>query len=321
MRSIPRALLIAVLSLSAGCSLPNLKPFATATQELRESVRETQLQVQGNLNALARQDAQFKPFAGEFAETWQIRLDLLDALLDYSASLAALAEAGQEGKAAAAALGDSLGRLADAAGQAGIIARTAIDVGGIVYNVIATVRAAGAIEDAVLAADPAIQDIAANLDKDFEAIAKKVQSRAVLVAAESYLQERYEKERGVNKAYRNALVKRLQALQDEVVQAQSAVPPNNGSMAALQSSIAQLEPLIRAANEQLDARARDYAAVERNWEAGQALFAGARAGFRRWALLHRQLATSLKNGAAPNVALLATTVQDLRAVLEEVRKK
>jgi chromosome segregation ATPase len=187
--------------------------------------------------------------------------------------------------------------------------------------VIATVRSAGSIKDAVLAADPAIQDIAANLDKDFETISKKIESRAVLDAAKVFIQERYEKERGVSKAYRNALVKRFQDLQNEIVQAQNAVPPNNSSMTALLSIVAQLEPRIQGANEQLDARAREDEAVERNWEAGQALFAGARKGFRRWAAIHRQLATGLQSGAPPNVALLVGTVQDLRAILDEARKK
>jgi len=321
LRSTARLFLIAALSISAGCALPDLKPFAEATRELRESVRQTQHRVQADLDALAKQDAQFKPYAGDFAEAWRVRLDLLDALLDYSASLAALSDAGQSGKAAAAELGDSLNQLADAAGQAGILAKAAIDVGGIVYNVIASVRAAGSIKDAVLAADPAIQDIAANLDKDFEAISKKIESRTVLDAAKVFIQERYEKERGINKAYRSALVKRLQALQEELVQAQNASPPNNSSMSALLSVIAQIEPRIQAANEQLDARAREYEAVERNWEAGQALFAGARKGFRRWAAIHRQLATGLQSGSPPNVALLVGTVQDLKAILDEARKK
>ena len=321
MRSPARALLFALLAASAGCALPDLKPFASATQELRESVRQTQQHVQGNLNALARQDDRFKTYAGDFSAAWRIRLEILDALLDYSSSLSALAEAGQSGKESAAALADSLKSLADVSGQAGILTKAAVDVGGIVYNVIATVRAAGAIEDAVTAADPAIQDIAANLDRDFEAIAQKLQSRAVLDAAQSYIQERYEKERGINKSYRNALVKRLQDLQNDLVQLLGSAPPNGDRVKEAQAAVAQVEALLRSANEQLEARAREYAAVERNWEAGQALFAGARAGFRRWAIIHRKLAAGLKAGSPPNVALLLSTVHDLQAVLHEAREK
>jgi hypothetical protein len=117
LRSAPRLFLIAAISISAGCTLPDLKPFAEATRELRESVRRTQQRVQDNLDALAKQDAQFKAYAGEFADAWRGRLDLLDALLDYSASLSALSDAGQSGKAPRARPGSSPRRRSTSAGS------------------------------------------------------------------------------------------------------------------------------------------------------------------------------------------------------------
>jgi len=315
------ALLLAAAA-SAGCSLPNLRPFSEATQELRESVHLTQRQVQENLDALARQDAErFKVHAEAFAQIWKTRLDLLDALLDYSASLASIAEAGEGGGRSVEAVGDSLKQLTAAAGQAGLIAQAALDAGGLIYNVIATVRAEKSLRTAVLAADPAIQDIAANLDKDFETLSEKVQSRAVLNAAKSFIEERYVKEHGFSNSYRATLVGRMQALRDDLAGALKATPLDKARVQEIQSSVALLEPLLKSADALFVAKNRDYEAVERNWQAGSALFAGARTGFRRWAAIHRQLASSLQSGSPLNVALLVTTVHDLKALLEEVKKK
>jgi hypothetical protein len=115
-RLIPVAL---VLSLTIACRIPDLKPFSDATMEMATVLKEGFERARGALTAAAEtagdQDA-FTKQVRELDDHWTPTRKALSALVAYSDSLTALAEAGKKGPETMAKLTGAVKELGDAVG-------------------------------------------------------------------------------------------------------------------------------------------------------------------------------------------------------------
>jgi hypothetical protein len=110
-------LLVACLLLLIGCrTAPDLRPFAEATSQLAGSIKSTGRMVHGEIDSMSAgwnedQRKRAMELAEKFTREWTQQHALADALLEYSASLTAIAQAGEEGEKSARALADSFKQL------------------------------------------------------------------------------------------------------------------------------------------------------------------------------------------------------------------
>ena len=165
--------LITSTSLITGCSLPNFKPFADATAELHTAVLETDSNVRKTLI-----DAGAEHKAQELGKQLAVRITAMEAVVDYTDSLANIAEAGRTG-------GDNAGKLAGAvdgfltALSASALPSNYVAMAKSLYGVVASVRAARSFSQAVEQADPAIQAMAEILIADFDALESLLAQSAI----------------------------------------------------------------------------------------------------------------------------------------------
>src|SRR4030095_11041267 len=165
-----------VLATLTGCQTPDLKPFADSTANLDQAVVRSQDIVRSEFhelrtrNVLTNEDALInaeKTFTNAFAQ----RIAFMEAVVNYSDSLAAVADAGKNGQANAQALGDSVKALADAAGSYGAAVGVAADVFAKIFGVAAQAWAVHSLKEATSKADPFIAYGAEILQKDMNNIA------------------------------------------------------------------------------------------------------------------------------------------------------
>ena len=114
-------ILLSFLSILSGCALPNLKPFADATATLDTGVREGGGEIIESMKALPFKDkngmripitSQEHP-ANRLNEAWAVRIQAMDALIAYSASLANISNAGFNASNNVEAFGETVKGLAD----------------------------------------------------------------------------------------------------------------------------------------------------------------------------------------------------------------
>lgn len=155
--------MIALLGLS-GCATPDLAPFAAASSTLASSVKHG-----GNLaiNPVAQRsmwvgDELVAPGgenhpAKELRNQWNARLKTMDAVIVYSASLAAINEAAAKRKENATELVDAVKELAASVPGINVGAGPAGDLMISGLGILVEVKAWHDMSKAVSAADPAVQ--------------------------------------------------------------------------------------------------------------------------------------------------------------------
>ena len=192
-------------SLLLACtSIPDIQPFANATANLATALNKGYAQTEDQLSALqaeyaASNDPEKKKKVTdtltELRKRWKPTKEAINALVAYTDSLNALAQAGKTGKEAANKLTDSFSGLYNSVAQlvplpglsAGV--ETAFKAIGAINGVIAKMRARHALKDAAEDAAPAVQVIAEVLAANFEELDKLSQSAGI--AADDAVQDNH----------------------------------------------------------------------------------------------------------------------------------
>lgn len=160
---------VLLLGLLVACRVPDLKPFSDATTEMATVLKQGFERARAALGAAAEtadnQDA-FQKHARELDERWKPTHRAMSALVAYSDSLTALAEAGKKGPETMAKLTGAVNELASAVGAiplAGAGAKVVEAVGAKIIEM----RAAGDIRKAVGKAAEAVDIMAPLLKANF----------------------------------------------------------------------------------------------------------------------------------------------------------
>lgn len=298
----------------AGCTTPDLKPFADASATLSSSVKvggelainpiSTIPVWNGDVFVSPRDPAHpYKSLEGE----WEKRRKTMDAVLVYSASLQAISEAAAHRSDNATALVQSVQQLASSVPGYGAAFDTA---GKLVIKGIETtveVKAWHDMRRAVASADPAIQMIAGSLQKDLSELANlmKAPLNDRITALGASLRP----------------VVRLETTLRERRDTQRKTVAETPTDATAGAELARLDSLYQTALADLTQMREERARTENSIKQGQEFFANAVAGVNAWADAHRGIVQAFQEKRMPNFTLLAARAQELREIVNELKKK
>lgn len=151
-------MMIVLMVSSCRISIPAVKPLADNTAKMSTAIGTAYTNTE---TLLAQTDIDDKKLK-ELEKAWEPTKKALVALVAYSDSLAALADAGAKGKEGAQALADSLNSLIGAVqpiASIPTIPATVVNAFKAINSIVASMRARKALKEAVGDAEPAIETI------------------------------------------------------------------------------------------------------------------------------------------------------------------
>lgn len=159
---------ISLMLLLGGCpaTIPEIKPFADKTAEMASAMNKGYAQTEVSLT-----QADDSPDVNRLQEKWGPTKKALGAVVAYSDSLAAIADAGNKGSDSAKAVATSLNSLIAAVNPLVGLAQLpeqAVKTMEVIYGYVAKVMAREDMAKAVEQAQPAINQIAEILAKNFD---------------------------------------------------------------------------------------------------------------------------------------------------------
>jgi hypothetical protein len=284
------------LGLLSGCHTPDLKPFRDSTAQIQSSVIEAQDLYSWELERL-------RPFVPDehaltkqqkiFSDNWKARTEVMDAVVQYAASLAAVADASEHSKAGLEAVAKSINQLGLAAGpyQAAIEGGTEIALE--LVDLVNRVRTARQLKRAVATTDPDMQKLSKLLAKDFGSL------RRVMELNQKSIKNLMDGPVSRQLDARAALILRAdekaKALQTELggTNWADAVTAYNKEMAETQKYFAEADKWYLPHQAKVEAAQRQMAERIK-------LFRDTETAIAQWAKAHAELADALQNNMSPD---------------------
>jgi len=324
-RSVPRFVAASVLvaAIAAGCRTPpDLAPFTDATSQLAGSIKASGRVTCDEIDAVASdwpppQLAAAKKVKDDFRREWTERDALADALLDYSASLAAIVAAGDQGAQSAANVGDAFKKLTDAVDVAlppGTLKvfDASLHLGEYLYGKYAKDRAAATLGESMRNMQPAIDETARVLGESLRQI------ETGLDALRDQAAQNVEDEPaggGFTVSTERDALKKLIARRHALVASLAREPQAPAAVADL----AAVDAGIKSQTELLAPFDAKKAADRTRLSEEMRLARTAREGLVEWAAAHGRLADAALAKRAPNVDELMQTVMDIRGMIKDIR--
>lgn len=187
------AVILTITLVSACTSIPDIKPFADATAALSTALNKGYLHTESQLATLQSENPDLEDEAKntleELRKRWKPTKEAMNALVAYTDSLAALADAGKTGAESAKKLTDSFEGLYNAVGKLAplpgisIGVKTAFEAIAKINGAIARMRARRALKDAAEDAAPAVQVISIVLAENFKELERLSKSAGIAASA------------------------------------------------------------------------------------------------------------------------------------------
>ena len=301
--------------LAAGCATPSLTGFSDASTTLASAVKTggelaiAPLATQPVWNPVKKEyvlpGEEEHPFE-ELDAQWQKRRQAMDAVLVYSASLEAISSAAANRKQNAEALVGAVGQLAESVGYG-----ATAEAGKIVITkgleTIVEVKAWHDMRRAVREADGAIQKLGPVIQSNLLALMTQHQANVMLALSAN---------RTTNftaLAQEKILIESRNAQRTNVVAAISD--------AAAGAELTRLEGLLATVRGEADRARADNASLQETKRTGREFFESAAQGVEAWARSHGEIAKAFEEKRTPNLALLIARAEEIRAVVEEIKKR
>jgi hypothetical protein len=309
------SLLLAPLT---GCQTPDLKPFADSTANLHQAVVRSQDIVRSEFhelrtsNVLTNEDELInaeRTFTNAFAQ----RIAFMEAVVNYSDSLAAVADAGKNGQANAQALGDSVKTLAEAAGSYGAAVGVAADVFAKIFGVAAQAWAVHSLKEATAKADPFIAYAAEIMQKDMNNIVD------ILATSQVPLVVAMQKPYRADIARRNSLLRFREA---QSLQINEYLTKTNWPdlLTDYNKKIAEVNTILDAADKWYLPLNEKMGELQVRLDGESQLMRQTAAGFKQWERAHADLVQALKDNRQPNIRMLLSTVLEIKSEIETLKK-
>lgn len=312
MKRIPKSLAaLALAAVLAGCgTLPDGRPFADASSALSTSVRTSGQAVSDSLRdagSLMRpsEAREYEALAKNLDSAWAERIKATQGAVAYSQAIADLIAAGHNGAQTARQVGDRLETLAAVAGipVAAPVFGVASNIAGFLFERIALVRASQKLEDAVLLAQPAVDQIAAHLA--FETTSKL---KPILAAgyknSVSAIKDSYSVEDGFAQSLDAKRVNALQTLLDH--------PERESELVTLERLRAHVSPQLQERDQKIEQASKAY-------RTRLALVNSLASAVPVWAAAHRDLAQAIQEKRKVSVTELQDTLGELKELIKQVR--
>ena len=311
-----KALLMLAVSvgLLAGCRTPDLKPFRDSTAKIQSSVLEAQDLYSDELERL-------RPFVPNghaltvqqraFVNHWAARTEVMDAMVKYAGSLAAVADAPEKSRVALEGVAKSINQLGSAAGpyQAAIDGTTQIMTE--LLNLVNQVRSARQLKKAVAATDTDMQKLATLLATDFARLRRTIELN------QQSIKNWMDGPRAHQLDARTALIDKAEAkattLQAGLVGANwaAAVTTFNNDMAETQKFLAEADKWYLPHRAAVDAAQKQMAERVK-------LFRDTETALAQWGKAHADLAEALKNDMSPDWTVLRQSADRIEKSINKI---
>jgi hypothetical protein len=311
--NLKRVALTTLLLSLAGCQTPDLKPFADSTASMNTAVKEGQklfIRELETIKAADKEATYVDKALNDFTNNWKLRIDVMNAMVEYSEQLAAVADSPRQRAENTKAIADAIGHVAQAFGPYGEAVNGVLDIGRKLDGLVAQVRAARTLQKAVQKADPIISNVVEVLLKDFQAMENTL--RVERQALPGILRTPHSDALEARKKLLKQMPDLYKQLTDNGANAQ-AVANFNRDVAANATALAEMDRWYLPLAAQLKENDQRIAA-------GISLLSEARTGFRAWGNIHSKLASDIAERRQPNWRLLLETAREIQSDIERIKK-
>ena len=294
---------LALVAMATGCApFPDIGPFADATRQLKAAVAQSGSTVSDELRyAEGMEDA-----ADKLDEAWKERNLAFEAIVAYSDSLEAIVSSGNKGRETGGKLADSIKGFAETVGIAipgsPVAIEAATDSIKLLAAHIANTRAAKSLEDAMVQAHPAVEQIVELVVEDLEDVDDVF--RLANKLAEINLKKSY----ATRISYRKVL--------EDFVQKADIADANE----AILKKRAQLNELLDSTDSWYGEYRQELEENERRLRVGRALIKTAQGSVQQWVTVHGQVASALRNRRPVSTESLLEAAAEIRGLLERIRE-
>ncbi len=331
-RSMPmcmRSFVLTALTLSMGgcASLPDLSGYTSATNQLRQSVKSAGDAVSTEIDMLkfeckesgaAESTVKKLDKANkDFQEYWDKRNKAMMALVDYAASLEAIADSGKNGGQSAKAVGDSVEGLLGKLGivRVATVAGVATDTIEMIYGEVAIVRAQNSLQESLEKTGPIMEEIVKIIEIDNGKL--KISFEIAIDAQTAQLQRDYESVRkdGVRndlillRKYRNkALVEELKMSDKD--KNKTKIDALAKELSIIDQQLAWLDPewvSYKAKRDELEKRKR----------LGLQLIQSSSSALNAWKNSHEKLFEAVKKKHSPNIQEVLAVASDIEDLIKK----
>ena len=298
-----QAILLMLVVTATGCtSLPNVGPFADATHQLKAAVAQSGSTVSDEL----RYTKGGKDAAEQLVEAWKARNQAFEAIAAYSDSLEAIVSSGNQGAQAAGELADSIQEFANTAGIIIPASPAAIKVANdsikLLVKYIAITRAAKSLEEAMVKAQPAVEQIVKLIVKDLKDI------EGIFRAANKLIEINFKKSYAARMSYRKTL--------EDFVQTANIANAND----AVLKRLTQVNELLDSTNSWHSEYQQGLEKIQKRLRVGRALIKTAQASVQQWVTAHKQVVNALKNRRPVSTKSLLEAAVEIQYLLKRVRE-
>lgn len=307
--------LLALSLLLAGCgSLPDTQPFTDATANLRSAVASSGTAVVTELkrSPIGGMNAQ----AGSLEKAWQVRTRVMSSLVDYAASVAAIADAGKKGEESVKKLTDAATTLVQTLGAANLAASAgtslAIDAIQFAHGQIARARALRSLEPALAEIQPAIQRLAELMAADFADL------DAIVQVALDAQHDRLEADNQNEIGYRKSLLAARRSLMGKASnQLGSGTSP---AAISVGDELKRADEMLAANDAWHVAYSAKQDQVAQRRRAASDLIGAAQVALADWAAAHNKLLGAVRAKRTLDVAELTASAKRIHELIDRYRK-
>lgn len=298
-----QAIFLLLVVTATGCtSLPDIGPFADATHQLKAAVAQSGSTVSDEL----RYTTGGKETADKLDKAWEARNQAFEAIAAYSDSLEAIVSSGNQGAQAAGELADSIQEFAETVGIAIPASPAAINAVSdsikLLVKYIANTRAAESLEEAMVKAQPAVEQIVKLIVEDLEDI------DGIFRAANKLVEMNFKNSYATRISYRKAL--------EDFVQKAEIADAND----AVLKRLIQVNELLDSTNSWYSEYQQGLEQNQKRLRVGRALIKTAQASVQQWVTVHKQVVNALKNRRPVSTETLLEAAVEIRYLLKRIRE-
>ncbi|MHC4556178.1 MAG: hypothetical protein ACYTFW_04510 [Planctomycetota bacterium] len=309
--------LLLILGL-AGCTVPNVQPFAEATAVMGRGFREVGISTSGVLRDVPIKDPKtgkrLKPNekrhpSRTFAATWDDHLRAVEAIETYSATLAEVANANQNSKENAQALVKPLVDLKGSFPQFNVPAAEIGSLLALIKQSTDEVVTYHTLSKQVKAAHPIFQQMVP--------LMQKALASALVINENSYLTylTTYETDKNALASRWNDLQTELKGLEDNYLST-----TDTAAREELAKRISVVSEMIERLQSDYATFKAEVAAIESRMQNTLSLFAQSQNTLNKWLESHAGLVKALDGNRQPNFTILLTRAEEIKIAIEAINK-
>jgi len=305
--------LLSFLIILSSCALPNLKPFADSTATLDTGVREGGGEIIESMKALPFKDkngmripitSQEHP-ANRLNEAWAVRIQAMDALIAYSASLANISNAGFNASNNVEAFGETVKGLAD---YIPAVSAYTGDVKALVNLLITTgieIQSYYTLSRAVEKAQKPLEEIVTLIKadlSDLQEINKNLRIKGIA---------------NLNKSVDKYLVPYNDAAELKKKWSEQLSDPAKEANAL--NMVNKYDDILQNLLPQVQAQQEAIAKFEKKCDNLDLLLTNTQKALDSWISANAQLAGALKDKRQPNIALFVVRAAEIKYAVDKLR--